>query len=193
MNFSDEIILALYKETYRQSYNPKSKEKLKGTIKKEHQNVMYMMYLVQKIINMDMYGFVWNFNGPYSRFLHSELKEIDKKANEVQKFYATYFKERYNKQLFKYFDGYEIQLLEKFFLLISPFSQKSANGMQVIAAIHFLAITVYSASDYKFIFNKYNELCSTEKDKKLLLKAWDCLDNLDLLYETQSRKLERNL
>ena len=63
--------------------------------------------------------------------------------------------------------------------------------MQVIASIHFLASITYPASDYKYIFNKYNELTQKENDRSLLLKAWDCLDNLNLLYETQSRKLKR--
>ena len=218
LDFSKERLLVLYKETYQKDYNPNSQKKLIGNIKLEHQNMMYMMYLIQALIKyMDVYGFVWDFNGPYSRPLQAELQEIDKNVIQVKNFYDTYAEEYDYKQFLKYMDSNQIsesiqylskseiqrlkllkyfyqsdiKTLENFFYLIVPFSQKYENGMQVIASIHFLASITYPASDYKYIFNKYNELTQKENDRSLLLKAWDCLDNLNLLYETQSRKLKR--
>lgn len=211
LDFSKEMLLALYKETYLKNYNFANEKLMLGKIKKEHQNVMYMIYLIQKMLNRSDYDFIWYFNGPYSLKLHEELKEVDKIPRKINNFYISYqFQEwdskkyigcmnkNINRQSFyilkrqrlmKYFNFFESRILAENLPLITNFYLQ--YEVQDLASVLYLATTIHPSCDVEKIIDKYNILVDTKRSRQVIFKAWDYLDNLNLLYETQSRKLER--
>ncbi len=189
LRYKEKFLLALYLEYFGLEYdinddriiNVRDSEFLRRHV--EMQNICYLTINCDIYVGNDYY-FAWNYTGPYSDTLKSDLYRLDTKQVEIASFYKEYNGKRYG---WAATYGNQLQGLLKeccsrdqanriaFSSFVLEDIMKFENGSMILAGIMYLYKTVLPTANKNRIFEELEKRFGTYgiyTDRELEEIAW---------------------
>ena len=183
--YEEKRILQLYRYILKKEYDVNDRSIYENNKElKNHVEMQQAIYLAYKLLWTDGYGFVWDTYGPKSVSLESDLKELDKKHDEILDYYQDFdgniYSQDSKKKLFVFYDHSKIKTLEKFTKLTNDIL-KEDKGIELLADLAFIGNTKIPGTKFDVANRELQKYRPIFNNNDLNKYAFRCLETFDLI------------
>lgn len=183
LTFDERAILTAYRRFYGENYLAQE-----GTNTDTHIQAQKMCFLLSlRGVSIGDFGYSWNYHGPYSAGLQSQLRALDQHADLVSEFYDSY-----QDECVLFSDGNEASALftTKQRDLIDELSRSlkvlecgedKRKWSELLGSITFLGRYVFPGADFNMVNRELQKRKPQYSDNNYNYSAWTLLENIGIL------------
>ena len=183
--YEEKRLLTLYRQMLRKEYDVNNKLKYENNDElKNRVEMQQAIYLIDKLMWTDQYGFVWNTYGPKSMGIEENLNLLDNKEHLIKDFYLLFDNNIYSqdtiKKLKNLYNYSKIRELEKFTKLTSDILDTD-KGLEIIADLTFITSTIIPGASFDIANRELQKVRPIFNNKDLNKYAFRCLEACELI------------
>lgn len=183
LNFDERSILAAYRYFYGKNYPAAQEENTDAHV--QAQKMCFLLSL--KGIRIGDFGYSWNFHGPYSAGLQSQLRALDENEALVKTFYQEFgdgtqlmSDDSVPGSLFSISQGENIKNLARS-LRVAEKEDECRQWSELLGSLAFLSCSVYPGEQFETVNNELKVLKPQYTDKHYNRAAWKTLEKSGIL------------
>ena len=183
--YEEKRLLTLYRQMLRKEYDVNNKLKYENNDElKNRVEMQQAIYLIDKLMWTDQYGFVWNTYGPKSMGIEENLNLLDNKEHLIKDFYLLFDNNIYSqdtiKKLKNLYNYSKIRELEKFTKLTSDILDTD-KGLEILADLTFITSTIIPGASFDIANRELQKVRPIFNNKDLNKYAFRCLEACELI------------
>ena len=183
--YEEKRLLTLYRQMLRKEYDVNNKLKYENNDElKNRVEMQQAIYLIDKLLWTDQYGFVWDTYGPKSMGIEENLNLLDNKEHLIKDFYLLFDNNIYSqdtiKKLKNLYNYSKIRELEKFTKLTSDILDTD-KGLEIIADLTFITSTIIPGASFDIANRELQKVRPIFNNKDLNKYAFRCLEACELI------------
>ena len=169
----------------RKEYDVNNKLKYENNTElKNRVEMQHAIYLIDKLLWTDQYGFVWDTYGPKSMGIEGNLNLLDNKEHLIKDFYLLFDNNIYSqdtiKKLKDLYNYSKIRELEKFTKLTSDILDTD-KGLEILADLTFITSTIIPRASFNIANRELQKLRPIFNNNDLNKYAFRCLEACELI------------
>ena len=183
--YEEKRLLTLYRQMLRKEYDVNNKLKYENNDElKNRIEMQQAIYLIDKLLWTDQYGFVWDTYGPKSMGIEGKLNILDDKENLIKDFYLLFDNNIYSQDTIKklkyLYDYSKIRELERFTKLTSDILDTD-KGLEILADLTFITSTIIPRASFNIANRELQKLRPIFNNNDLNKYAFRCLEACELI------------
>lgn len=183
LTFDERALLTAYRRFYGEKYPAKD-----GTNTDAHVQAQKMCFLLSlRGVNIGDFGYSWNYHGPYSAGLQSQLRALDQHADLVGEFYDSHLDESVffsdSNEAGTLFTVKQKNLIDELSssLKMPECGEEKRKWSELLGSITFLGSSVLPGADFTMINSELKKRKPQYNDNDYNYKAWTLLEKVGIL------------
>ena len=179
LSVQEEVILAIYHLLYGKAYDCSPK------LDADHKNPVHInaqkadFFFSQMMLPVGDYGFSWNYRGPYSAALQSELRILDEKATLVSEYYQDW-DARKDVKLGEIFTQRQMKRAKDAAEQVKEITSQEKGG-ELLGSLLYISTAVLPGYGFERVNEELQRRKEAFPDSEVNLRAWKSLEALHLV------------